>query len=96
MFEGDTVTGFVGYFASGMVLLTFLSKDMRQLRIVGIFSNVAFIGYGLLGGLPPILFLHLVLLPVNVTRLMQMQKASSHDFAGHISDARVNRFGRTN
>jgi hypothetical protein len=60
-----------------MVLLTFITKDMRQLRFVGILSNVSFIGYGALAWLPPILFLHLLLLPLNIVRLMELQKTAS-------------------
>jgi hypothetical protein len=70
-------TGIIGYFASAMVLLTFVTKDMRRLRLIGILSNVAFIGYGALCWLPPVLCLHLVLLPVNVVRLMELHRASA-------------------
>jgi hypothetical protein len=71
------MTGIIGYIASAMVLLTFITKDMRQLRFVGILSNVSFIGYGALAWLPPILFLHLLLLPLNIVRLMELQKTAS-------------------
>jgi len=64
-----TITDLAGYIASTMVLLTFMAKDMRLLRILGILSNIAFITYGVLAGLPPVLCLHLILLPVNVLRL---------------------------
>jgi hypothetical protein len=55
-----------------MVLLTFMTRDMRNLRVVAIFSNIAFITYGMLVWLPPIFCLHLLLLPVNVLRLHEM------------------------
>ena len=58
-----------GYIASTMVLLTFMTKNMRLLRILGIFSNIAFIIYGVLAWLPPVLCLHLLLLPINILRL---------------------------
>jgi CRP-like cAMP-binding protein len=61
-----------GYFASVLVLMTFSMKTMVPLRIVGISSNCAFIAYGLLGGLYPVLILHLVLLPINCLRLAEM------------------------
>jgi hypothetical protein len=67
-----TTTDFAGYTASTMVLLTFITKDMRLLRVLAIFSNVAFITYGMLVWLPPVLFLHLLLLPVNVLRLHEI------------------------
>lgn len=61
----------VGYLASTTVFLTFLTKDMRLLRILAICSNVAFFTYGYLCWLPPILCLHLVLLPINAVRLRE-------------------------
>jgi hypothetical protein len=70
-------TGIIGYFASTMVLLTFITKDMRRLRVIAILSNVAFIGYGMLGWLPPVLCLHLLLLPLNIARLMQLQRTAN-------------------
>jgi CRP/FNR family transcriptional regulator, cyclic AMP receptor protein len=60
-----TLSDVAGYVASSMVLLTFLTKDMRLLRVLAIFSNVAFVTYGLLVWLPPVFCLHLLLLPVN-------------------------------
>jgi hypothetical protein len=68
-----TIYDISGFVASALVLFTFLTNDMRLLRIIAIFSNVAFIAYGVLGGLWPILCLHLLLLPVNATRLVELQ-----------------------
>jgi len=66
--------------ASALVFLTFFMKTMIPLRVVAIVSNVAFIGYALLGlqygifdKLLPILVLHAVLLPLNAFRLWQMK-----------------------
>lgn len=67
-----TVYQITGIVASTLVLLTFLTKDMRLLRTIAIPSNFAFIAYGVLGSLWPVLCL---LLPVNVTRLMEMEQA---------------------
>lgn len=67
-----TMTDLAGYLASTMVLLTFMTKDMRLLRILAIFSNIAFITYGVLAWLPPVFCLHLLLLPVNVLRLRSL------------------------
>jgi hypothetical protein len=62
----------VGYWASTMVFLTFVTKDMRLLRILAIFSNIAFLTYGFLAWLPPVFCLHLILLPINTLRLREM------------------------
>jgi hypothetical protein len=65
----------VGFAAAGLVLATFCMRSMSALRWVAIASNVAFIAYGYLGGLPPVLLLHTLLLPVNVCRLAQLRSA---------------------
>jgi hypothetical protein len=65
-----------GYLAAVLVFLTFYMRTMIPLRVVGIASNCAFILYGVLGSVYPILILHLALLPLNSIRLMQMVKLS--------------------
>jgi CRP/FNR family transcriptional regulator, cyclic AMP receptor protein len=61
-----------GYLAALLVFLTFYMKTMVPLRLVGICSNCAFITYGYLDGLYPVLILHLMLLPLNALRLREM------------------------
>jgi CRP/FNR family transcriptional regulator, cyclic AMP receptor protein len=61
-----------GYFAAAFVFLTFYMKTMVPLRIVGIMSNCAFVTYGYLGDLYPVLILHLILLPLNGLRLREI------------------------
>ena len=63
-----------GYVAAGLVLATFSMRTMIPLRFVGIASNVAFIVYGFVGGLYPVLILHALLLPLNVYRLVEMYR----------------------
>ncbi|HLH97596.1 MAG TPA: hypothetical protein VKW08_21010 [Xanthobacteraceae bacterium] len=67
-----TMTDFAGYLASAMVLLTFLTNNMRLLRVLAILSNIAFITYGSLVWIPPVLCLHCLLLPVNTLRLRSL------------------------
>jgi len=62
----------IGYVAALCVFLTFYMKTMIPLRVAGIVSNVFFISYGYLALAYPVLFLHLVLLPLNIMRLRQM------------------------
>ena len=71
---GLTDPSAIGFIASGLVLATFGMKDMVNLRIVAICSNVAFITYALLLDLPPVLVLHVILLPLNGWRLMGLLK----------------------
>jgi hypothetical protein len=71
-----TTSAIIGYIASGLVLATFWTNDLRRLRILAILSNIAFISYGALVWLPPVLSLHLLLLPLNAARLMCMGNCS--------------------
>ena len=61
-----------GYLGALLTLTTFSMKTMLHLRIVGIVSNLAFITYGVLGHVYPVLLLHLTLLPLNAWRLQQL------------------------
>ena len=61
-----------GYLASALVLATFWMRTMIPLGALAIGSNFAFITYGALGGLKPVLFLHLILLPLNCFRGYEM------------------------
>jgi hypothetical protein len=63
----------IGFGAAGLVLATFCMGSMNTLRWVAIASNVAFIAYGYLGNLAPVLLLHALLLPVNIYRLAQLR-----------------------
>jgi hypothetical protein len=63
----------IGFGAAGLVLATFCMGSMNALRWVAIASNVAFIAYGYLGHLAPVLLLHALLLPVNIYRLTQLR-----------------------
>jgi CRP/FNR family transcriptional regulator, cyclic AMP receptor protein len=65
------LTSAVGYLAASLVFATFCAKRMVPLRTLAIGSNIAFIGYGYLDGLWPILILHFALLPMNICRLQQ-------------------------
>jgi hypothetical protein len=67
--------------AALLVFSSFFMKTMIPLRVVAIASNVAFIGYALLGleygifgRVYPILVLHSALLPLNVVRLRQIRR----------------------
>ena len=72
----STTSAIVGYIASGLVLVTFWTNDLRRLRMVAILSNIAFISYGALVWLPPVLSLHLLLLPLNAVQLMWNSKTA--------------------
>ena len=61
-----------GYLGALMTLATFSMKTMLHLRMAGIVANLAFITYGVLDHVYPVLLLHMTLLPLNVWRLWQL------------------------
>jgi hypothetical protein len=71
----------LGYAAAGLVLITFLAQQITTLRAVAIASNVMFIAYALVAWLPPVLVLHLMLLPINAWRLWQASRAPAPETA---------------
>jgi hypothetical protein len=71
------------WLAATLVFASLFMRTIVPLRILAIASNVAFIGYGLLGvreGVSsivlPILLLHLALLPLNIVRLLEVTRVS--------------------
>ena len=60
-------------------------KDMVNLRIVAICSNIAFIMYAIALNLVPVLILHVILLPLNGWRLMGALKQRSATMVGRSS-----------
>ena len=68
----------LGYAASSAVLATFCMKTMRPLRSLAVVSNVLFAAYGFLDGIYPVLILHIILFPINLLRLVQVQRLTRH------------------
>jgi CRP/FNR family transcriptional regulator, cyclic AMP receptor protein len=73
----------IGYLAGFLLVLTFFMRRMVPLRIVAICSSVAWLVYGALGGLYPIIILHIVLLPLNIYRLWQALREGQSETAPH-------------
>ena len=69
---------YIGYLASIMVLCTFCARTMIPLRVIALGSNVAFLAYGGLLHLYPVLLLHAVLMPVNAWRLTEILRLRGH------------------
>ena len=65
----------LGYAASAAVLATFCMTRMIHLRLLAIARNVLFICFGALAHIHPVLMLHLVLLPINVARLVEISSS---------------------
>jgi CRP/FNR family cyclic AMP-dependent transcriptional regulator len=62
----------LGYVAAACTICTYSMRTMIPLRVMGIAANCMFIVYGFFGAVYPTLVLHLILLPLNSTRLYQM------------------------
>lgn len=61
----------LGWIAAALMVATFSCRDARRLRPLAVATNLAFVGYGLMAHLPPVLTLHLLLLPINLWRCAQ-------------------------
>jgi hypothetical protein len=62
----------VGYLAAALVIAAFYMKKTSHLRVIAIGSNFAFLIYGSLAHLLPVIALHLTLLPINAWRLLEL------------------------
>ena len=67
----------LGYLGGVLVFSSFYLKTMMRLRMVAIASNMVFVAYGLFGHLVPILVLHILLLPLNLWRLLEVRELIS-------------------
>jgi len=68
---GPEALGWAAALLTLLTLLTFFSADTRRLRLLALAGNAAFIAYGAIAQLLPVLVLHLALVPVNLWRLNQ-------------------------
>lgn len=66
----------LGWAACLMTVATFAQKRMLLLRSAAILANLFFIGYAAIGHYPPVLTLHLTLLPLNAHRLFSLVRIS--------------------
>ncbi|MBX3599992.1 MAG: cyclic nucleotide-binding domain-containing protein [Rubrivivax sp.] len=75
--------------AAVMVVVSAFVKTMIPLRWLAVISNAGFIVYGIVFPAPLILLLHLVLLPVNLWRLVQMVQLTRRVSASHVDAAQL-------
>ncbi len=89
----NTLTDCVGYVASGLVLATFCFSSPTRLRLAALASNLAFMTFGYLGDIYPVMALHAVLFPINLvhlTRLLGSPLSVSHSVPeARLGSARV-------
>ena len=58
----------IGWLAASLMTATFFCRDALAMRPLAVATNLAFVGYGAAAALPPVLALHLLLLPINLWR----------------------------
>ena len=84
---------YVGFLAALTVLATFCMDTILPLRGLAIASNILFIVYGLAAQLYPVLLLHAVLLPINISKIVQLVIKNRFDARAAICCARPTRTG---
>ena len=62
----------LSWVVAALMVATFSCCEARLLRPLAVATNVAFVGYGVMASLPPVLVLHLLLLPINLWRCVQV------------------------
>ena len=67
-----TLVDVIAYGAVGLNIVSYSMRRMIPLRIVAICTNVLFIAYSVMAGAHPTLYLHAILLPLNIYRLHEM------------------------
>jgi CRP/FNR family cyclic AMP-dependent transcriptional regulator len=76
----------IGYFASSLVFATFWMRAPLRLRQVAIASNIVFFTYGVLAHAVPVAVLHLVLFPLNIWRLIELERLNARVRAALATD----------
>lgn len=72
-------TEYIGYVASGIVLLSFLMRKMLLLRIVNTVGCVFFIVYGMMLGSIPIILTNTAIVLINLYYLTKRVKTTTTD-----------------
>jgi len=75
----EQYTDYIGYIASGVVLLSFLMRKMLFLRIVNTIGCVFFIVYGILLGEAPIIITNAAIVLINIYYLSRTSKERKRD-----------------
>jgi hypothetical protein len=71
-------TEYIGYLASGLVLLSFLMKEMTTLRLVNILGCLAFVAYGILLNSWPIIITNVAISCVNTFYLIKSYREKTN------------------
>jgi hypothetical protein len=72
----NSLTQGIGYAACLLVLATFCFSNPVWLRSFALTSNVAFIAFGYMDAVYPVMLLHVILLPINAIHLARLAPPS--------------------
>ncbi|NNU79921.1 cyclic nucleotide-binding domain-containing protein [Halovulum dunhuangense] len=64
-----------GWLGALLTLMAYSMRSMQGLRTVAVMANLCFILYGAVAQVYPMLFMHVLLLPLNATRLYEILTA---------------------
>jgi hypothetical protein len=71
-FAGITLVEWIGYIASVIILISFLMKDMKKLRVINIVGCLLFASYGFLLNVSwPIVITNLAIVVINLFFLLR-------------------------
>ena len=71
---GNFVVEIIGFISAGLVFCSLYMRTMSRLRRVAILANISSLFYAWLMGAIPMVILQLVLLPLNIVRIRQMNR----------------------
>lgn len=69
----------LGWCASALMVATFACRRPLRMRSLAVCTNLAFMAYAATTGLPPVLALHALLLPINLLRAWQAWQVRTGD-----------------
>lgn len=75
--DSDVAVAALGYAAALATIVAQRMRMMIPLRVAAILANLLFIAFGALAMLWNVLFLHVILLPLNIRRLVEMQRLAA-------------------
>lgn len=71
------MTEYIGYIASGVVLISFIMKNMNTLRMVNCVGCLLFVTYGVLLESIPVIITNLAICGINVFYLIKAQQTKA-------------------
>ena len=74
LIEAHVVYDIIGYIGSLLILISFLFKDVRLIRIVNIVGAIFFIVYGVVIKTWPTVFVNIALIIIHIFYLVKMRK----------------------